>query len=155
MESHTTHCGHAWHLGKKVFVVSGEARVITVFWLTATNDLGLSGRLNGWIDSSMRKEEHARPRWTVQITVSMSNQQTKERKKERKKRKDGRLLKWNPKWYSHKYEGPGVRYEAAINIQTGDIVYQRRQRQKLHSTYLMNAVREILLLSPFTTSAQI
>ena len=36
---------------------------------------------------------------------------------------DGRRLKWNPKWYSHKFEGPGVRYETAINIQTGDIVW--------------------------------
>ena len=42
--------------------------------------------------------------------------------KKRPKGKDGRRLKWNPKWYSHKYEGPGVRYETAVCIQTGDIV---------------------------------
>lgn len=27
------------------------------------------------------------------------------------------------KWYSHKYKGPGLRYEIAVNIQTGDIVW--------------------------------
>lgn len=26
-------------------------------------------------------------------------------------------------WYSHKFRGPGIRYEIAINIRTGDIVW--------------------------------
>ena len=30
---------------------------------------------------------------------------------------------WSSKWYSHKFEGPGVRYEIAISIQTGWIVW--------------------------------
>ncbi|EFX70022.1 hypothetical protein DAPPUDRAFT_113096 [Daphnia pulex] len=30
---------------------------------------------------------------------------------------------FNPKWYSHKFHGPGLRYELAICIQTGDIVW--------------------------------
>ena len=47
----------------------------------------------------------------------------RKKRKQQKKGKDGRLLKWNPKWYSHKYEGPGVRYETAVNIQSGDIVW--------------------------------
>jgi hypothetical protein len=29
----------------------------------------------------------------------------------------------NPKWYSHKFKGPGVRYEVGICIQTGWIVW--------------------------------
>ena len=37
--------------------------------------------------------------------------------------KDGRRLTFNPKWFSHKFNGPGVRYETATNIQTGDIVW--------------------------------
>ena len=39
--------------------------------------------------------------------------------------KKGRRLPWNPKWYSHKYEGPGVRYETGVCIQTGDVVWTR------------------------------
>ena len=27
------------------------------------------------------------------------------------------------KWFSHKFKGPGLRYEVALNIQTGDIVW--------------------------------
>ena len=45
--------------------------------------------------------------------------------KPRLRGKDGRLLPWNPRWFSHKYNGPGVRYETAINIQTGDIVWTK------------------------------
>ena len=30
---------------------------------------------------------------------------------------------FNPRWYSHKFKGPGVRYEIGLNIQTGDIVW--------------------------------
>jgi hypothetical protein len=30
---------------------------------------------------------------------------------------------FNPKWYGHKFNGPGLRYEVAISIQTGDIVW--------------------------------
>ncbi len=30
---------------------------------------------------------------------------------------------FNPKWYSHKFHGPGLRYELAICIRTGDIVW--------------------------------
>jgi hypothetical protein len=30
---------------------------------------------------------------------------------------------FNPKWYSHKFKGPGVRYEVAVCIQTGWIVW--------------------------------
>jgi len=33
------------------------------------------------------------------------------------------LLPWSKKWYSHKFKGPGVRYEVALCIQTGDIVW--------------------------------
>ena len=27
------------------------------------------------------------------------------------------------KWFSHKFRGPGLRYEVAINIQTGNIIW--------------------------------
>ena len=37
--------------------------------------------------------------------------------------KKGRWLTCHPKWYSHKHKGPGVRYEIAVCIQTGDIVW--------------------------------
>lgn len=30
---------------------------------------------------------------------------------------------FNPKWYSHKFRGPGLRYEIAINIRTGYMVW--------------------------------
>lgn len=30
---------------------------------------------------------------------------------------------FSPKWYSHKFHGPGVRYELAICIRTGEIVW--------------------------------
>jgi len=30
---------------------------------------------------------------------------------------------FNKRWYSHKFRGPGVRYEVAVCIQTGDIVW--------------------------------
>ena len=30
---------------------------------------------------------------------------------------------FSPGWYSHKYKGPGVRYEVALSIQGGDIVW--------------------------------
>ena len=30
---------------------------------------------------------------------------------------------FNRKWYSHKFKGPGVRYEIGLCIQTGDIVW--------------------------------
>jgi hypothetical protein len=30
---------------------------------------------------------------------------------------------FNRKWFSHKFNGPGVRYEIAVCIQTGDIVW--------------------------------
>ena len=30
---------------------------------------------------------------------------------------------FNPKWWSHKFNGPGLRYEIAIYIRTGDIVW--------------------------------
>ena len=30
---------------------------------------------------------------------------------------------FDPKWYSHKFKGPGVRYEVGICIQTGEIVW--------------------------------
>lgn len=29
---------------------------------------------------------------------------------------------WDPKWYSHKFKGPGLRYEVGLNIITGDLV---------------------------------
>jgi DDE superfamily endonuclease len=32
-------------------------------------------------------------------------------------------LPFSPKWYSHKFEGPGVRYEIGVGIQTGWIVW--------------------------------
>lgn len=35
----------------------------------------------------------------------------------------GNQVTCNPKWYSHKCKGPGVRYEIAVCIQTGDIVW--------------------------------
>lgn len=31
--------------------------------------------------------------------------------------------KFSPKWYSHKFNGPGVRYEIGISIVKGDIVW--------------------------------
>lgn len=37
--------------------------------------------------------------------------------------KSGKKLPFNPKWCSHKFKGAGVRYELAICIQTGDIVW--------------------------------
>jgi len=37
--------------------------------------------------------------------------------------KSGRWLPFNPKWCSHKFKGAGLRYELAISIQTGDIVW--------------------------------
>ena len=30
---------------------------------------------------------------------------------------------FDPKWWSHKFNGPGLRYEIAICIRTGDIVW--------------------------------
>ena len=30
---------------------------------------------------------------------------------------------FNPKWYSHKFNGPGLRYEIGLCIRTGDIVW--------------------------------
>ena len=30
---------------------------------------------------------------------------------------------FDPKWYSHKFKGPGLRYEVGICIQTGEIVW--------------------------------
>lgn len=30
---------------------------------------------------------------------------------------------FDPKWYSHKFKGPGLRYEVGLNIQTGDLVW--------------------------------
>ena len=30
---------------------------------------------------------------------------------------------FDKKWFSHKFKGPGLRYEVALNIQTGDIVW--------------------------------
>ena len=30
---------------------------------------------------------------------------------------------FSPQWYSHKYKGPGLRYEVAISINGGDIVH--------------------------------
>jgi hypothetical protein len=29
---------------------------------------------------------------------------------------------FSPMWYSHKYKGPGLRYEVALSIRGGDIV---------------------------------
>ncbi|CAB9518774.1 hypothetical protein SEMRO_962_G225190.1 [Seminavis robusta] len=37
--------------------------------------------------------------------------------------KDGKRLPFNPKWYTKKFNGPGVRYEIAICIQTGKICW--------------------------------
>ena len=37
--------------------------------------------------------------------------------------KSGRWLPFDPKWHSHKFHGAGVRYELAINIQNGFIVW--------------------------------
>lgn len=37
--------------------------------------------------------------------------------------KKGKFLPFNPKWYSHKCKGAGVRYELGVNIQTGDVVW--------------------------------
>jgi DDE superfamily endonuclease len=31
--------------------------------------------------------------------------------------------KFDRQWYSHKFKGPGIRYEVAVCIQTGDIVW--------------------------------
>ena len=31
-------------------------------------------------------------------------------------------IPWNSKWYSHKFDGPGLHYEIAVCIHTGDIV---------------------------------
>ena len=30
---------------------------------------------------------------------------------------------FSPKWFSHKFRGPGIRYELALCIRTGDIVW--------------------------------
>ncbi len=30
---------------------------------------------------------------------------------------------FDPKWYSHKFKGAGIRYEIGLNIKTGDIVW--------------------------------
>ena len=30
---------------------------------------------------------------------------------------------FDPMWFSHKFKGPGVRYEIGLNIQTGDLVW--------------------------------
>ena len=30
---------------------------------------------------------------------------------------------WDPKWHSQKFNGPGLRYEVGVCIQTGDIVW--------------------------------
>ena len=40
-----------------------------------------------------------------------------------KRNKDGRCLKFDPKWWSHKFNGPAVRYKTAVNIQTGNLVW--------------------------------
>ena len=32
-------------------------------------------------------------------------------------------IPFNPKWYSYKFKGPGLRYEVAICIKTGWIVW--------------------------------
>ncbi len=32
-------------------------------------------------------------------------------------------VSFDPKWFSHKFKGPGLRYEVAISIQGGDIVW--------------------------------
>ena len=37
--------------------------------------------------------------------------------------KSGRWLPFDPKWHSHKFHGAGLRYELAINIQNGYIVW--------------------------------
>lgn len=31
---------------------------------------------------------------------------------------------FSAKWYSHKFKGPGLRYEIGLNIKTGDIVWK-------------------------------
>lgn len=31
---------------------------------------------------------------------------------------------FNPKWYSHKFHGPGIRYEIGLNIRSGDVVWK-------------------------------
>lgn len=31
---------------------------------------------------------------------------------------------FSPKWYSHKFNGPGIRYEIGLNIRTGEIVWK-------------------------------
>ena len=30
---------------------------------------------------------------------------------------------WSKKWFSHKFKGPGLRYEVAVSIKKGDIVW--------------------------------
>jgi hypothetical protein len=30
---------------------------------------------------------------------------------------------WDPKWSSHKFNGPGVKYEVGVSIRTGGIVW--------------------------------
>lgn len=35
----------------------------------------------------------------------------------------GKRLSFHPKWHCHKHNGPGVRYEVAVCLQTGDIVW--------------------------------
>ena len=37
--------------------------------------------------------------------------------------KSGKWLPFDPKWCSHKFKGAGLRYELAVCIQTGDIVW--------------------------------
>ena len=41
----------------------------------------------------------------------------------RPRSRKGKLLPYNPKWYTKKYQGAGVRYEIGVCIQTGDIVW--------------------------------
>ncbi len=32
-------------------------------------------------------------------------------------------IPFSPEWYRHKFKGPGLRYEIALNIRTGDVVW--------------------------------
>jgi len=38
----------------------------------------------------------------------------------------GKRLPFHPAWYCHKHNGPGVRYEVVVCLQTGDIVWINR-----------------------------
>jgi hypothetical protein len=63
----------------------------------------------------MGEQVPSRPRKTCKVTVDGTNCQIQEPWPFKEVNE-----KW---WYSHEFKGPGLRYEVAICIQTGDMVW--------------------------------